>query len=245
MTIGEPGREGIRVPLTRLLDVFQVGTTRVYGGVTSEQYLGAVHWKERGIKMETKHGLGLAFRRRLKDIYKGVFERFGFSNFQSWEVAQICEICNRNGWVEPTHQVVEANSLYVFNPFAGGFLTSRHTRDQTGFNGGERFDPNRKQGQLHRMRYWNEPNFKALDLLRPVITLHSITEIEAALRWLTYHSELRKEFGDAVVVGASSTKKHLEENLEALDKGPLPADVLEALDAGGEHTRALPLEYWH
>jgi aflatoxin B1 aldehyde reductase len=132
----------------------------------------------------------------------------------------------------------------VFNLLAGGFLTSHYTRNQIEFNDSERLDPNRKQGQLHRMRCWNEPNFKALDLLRPVIALHSITEIEAALRWLTHHSELRKEFGDAAIVGASSTK-HLEENLEALDKGPLPADVLEALDAGGEHTRALPLEYWH
>jgi aflatoxin B1 aldehyde reductase len=133
----------------------------------------------------------------------------------------------------------------VFNLLAGGFLTSHYTRNQIEFNDSERLDPNRKQGQLHRMRYWNEPNFEGLDLLRPAIVLHSITEIEAALRWLTHHSELRKEFGDAVIVGASSTKKHLEENLEALDKGPLPADVLEALDAGGEHMRALPLEYWH
>jgi aflatoxin B1 aldehyde reductase len=102
----------------------------------------------------------------------------------------------------------------VFNLLAGGFLTSHYTRNQIEFNDSERLDPNRKQGQLHRLRYWNEPNFKALDLLRPVIALHSITEIEAALRWLTHHSELRKEFGDAAIVGASSTK-HLEENLEA------------------------------
>jgi aflatoxin B1 aldehyde reductase len=38
----------------------------------------------------------------MNKIYKGVFERFGFSNFQSWEVAQTSQICKRNGWVAPT-----------------------------------------------------------------------------------------------------------------------------------------------
>ncbi|KAJ7469965.1 hypothetical protein B0H11DRAFT_1731176, partial [Mycena galericulata] len=98
-------------------------------------------------------------------------------------------------------------------------------------------------GQLQRSRYWNEPNFKALDLLRPVIAPHGITGSDPALRWLAHHLVL-KEFDDAVIVGASSTA-HLEGNLEAPDKGPLPADVVAALDAGWEHTRSLPLKYWH
>ncbi len=61
---GFPGREGIRVTTheatMELLDVFQkhghdeVDTARVYGGGTSEEYLGAVDWQKRGIKMETK-----------------------------------------------------------------------------------------------------------------------------------------------------------------------------------------------
>ena len=45
-------------------------------------------------------------------------------------------------------------SLYCFNPLAGGFLTSRYQRDQKDHDSGERFDPNRWQGQLHRGRYW-------------------------------------------------------------------------------------------
>ncbi|KAJ7617445.1 NADP-dependent oxidoreductase domain-containing protein [Mycena polygramma] len=252
-------REGIRVAThqaaTELLDVFQehghseIDTARVYGGGTTEEYLGAIGWQECNIKMETK-GMGWLLLktsrirlqtsaklsrtvsrrskptnytcststgptapspsrdtlREVNNIYtEGVFERFGLSNFQSWEVAQICEICKRNGWVMPTvyqglynaqHRLVEAElfpclraygiSFYVFNPLAGGFLTSRYTRDQAAFNDGERFDPSRKQGQLHRMRYWNEPNFKALDLLRPAIAPHGITESEAALRWLAH-----------------------------------------------------------
>ncbi|KAJ7149737.1 NADP-dependent oxidoreductase domain-containing protein [Mycena crocata] len=326
MTIGEPGREGIRITtqedIVELLDVFQkhghneVDTARVYGGGTTEEYLGAIGWSERGIKMETKFyptkgkGMGWLYAdelthspadlrkalnaslaalktdkfhmfylhgpdrstpyedtlREVNKIYtEGVFERFGLSNFQSWEVAQICEICKRNGWVMPTvyqglynalHRVVEAElvpclraygiSLYVYNPLAGGFLTSRYTRGQATFSAGERFNPEGSQrlAKMHRMRYWNEPNFKALDLLRPVIARHGITESEAALRWLAHHSALKKESGDAVIVGASS-RNHLEENLAALDQGPLPADVVEALNAGWDQTRVLPLTYWH
>ncbi|KAJ7740246.1 NADP-dependent oxidoreductase domain-containing protein [Mycena maculata] len=268
-----------------LLDIFQkhghneIDTARVYGGGMSEDTVG---WQERGIKMETKiyptkardmewlfaedltHSpadLRKALKKSLTALKTDKLYMFHLHgpdrSFQSWGVAQICEICKRNGWVIPTvyqHRGVEAElipclraygiSFYVFNPLAGGFLTSRYTRDQATFEAGERFDPEGKQGQLLRMRYWNEPSFKALDLLRPAIAPHGITESEAALRWLAHHSVLKREFGDAVIVGASS-KKHLEDNLEALDKGPLPADVVEALEAGWEHARALPLKYWH
>lgn len=51
-----------------------------------------------------------------------------------------------------------------------------------------------------------------------------------------------KEFGDAVIIRAAG-KKHLEDNLEAMNKGPLPADILAALDVGWEETRTLPLTY--
>ncbi|KAK8199673.1 NADP-dependent oxidoreductase domain-containing protein [Phyllosticta capitalensis] len=196
---------------------------------------------------------------------EGYFTRFGISNYQSWEVAQICEICKRNDWIQPTvyqglynalHRVVEAElipclrkygiSLYNFNPLAGGFLTSRYHRDQKDeeTEEGSRFDPKKKQGALHRGRYWNDAHFGALDLLRPVAAKHGISESETALRWLAHHSAMSKDKGDGVIIGASSAK-HLEENLLALEKGPLPDDVVEALDQGWELARGLPLKYWH
>ncbi|MBE7182342.1 MAG: aldo/keto reductase, partial [Terriglobus roseus] len=33
---------------------------------------------------------------------KGYFERFGLSNFQSWEVARVCELCRQHGWIMPS-----------------------------------------------------------------------------------------------------------------------------------------------
>ena len=43
---------------------------------------------------------------------------------------------------------------------------------------------------------------------------------EVALRWISHHSLLKREFGDAVLIGASSLK-HIEQNLTDFEKGPL------------------------
>lgn len=51
-----------------------------------------------------------------------------------------------------------------------------------------------------------------------------------------HDSLMKREKGDAVIIGASSTK-HLEENLADMEKGPLPEEVLQALDAGWERER--------
>jgi aflatoxin B1 aldehyde reductase len=45
------------------------------------------------------------FEETLREVNKlhreGYFQRFGISNFYSWEVAKICEICEQNGWIKP------------------------------------------------------------------------------------------------------------------------------------------------
>jgi len=202
--------------------------------------------------------------REVNNLYnEGYFKRWGISNFQSWEVALLCDICDRNGWIRPSvyqglynvwHRAVEAElilclrhygmSLYCFNPLAGGFLTSKFRRNQTEFEPGSRFDPNRNQGKLHHGRYWDDLFFDALDILRPVAKKHDLTESDCALRWLEHHSKLKNELGDAIIVGASNAK-HLQDNLEALDQGPLPAEVLQALDDGWAKIRGKELKFWH
>jgi aflatoxin B1 aldehyde reductase len=299
-----------------ILDVFQkyghneVDTAIVYGGGSSEQYLGQLHWQDRGIVMDTKvsprtnlgPGITTSHRpehlrealkrslaslqtdkvdmwylhapdrstpyedtlREVNNLYKqGYFKRFGISNFMSWEVAQIVEICDRNGWIKPTayqgvynalHRAVEPElfpclrkygiSFYEFNPLAGGYLTDRYHRDMKEHEEGSRFDPKRNQGQMYRQRYWNDEYFDALDILRPVVKKHGLSEAECALRWMTNHSLLRKENGDAIIIGASSAKQ-LEENLANLEKGPLPDEVLKAFDEGWTKVKGICANYFH
>ena len=181
----------------------------------------------------------------------------------SWEVAQICEICIKNGWIKPTvyqgiyhvlQRAIEVElipclrqygiSLYGFQPLAAGFLSGRYVRDQTEFEQGSRFDPNQAVGRMTQGRYFNKANFDALDVIQPLAEKHKLTMAEIALRWLAHHSKLEQKYGDAVIVGASSLK-HLEENLVDLEKGPLPEDVIETLDKAWVITKPHVKNYFH
>ena len=287
-------------------------TAIIYGGGSSEQTLGQLHWQDRGIIMDTRFSpktdlgrgpelgsnhspedLREALKRSLESLKtdkidmwylhapdrstpyettlrevnrlhrEGYFRRFGISNYMAWEVAQIWEICDRNGWVKPVayqgiynalHRGVEPElfpclrkygiSFYEYNPLAGGYLTDRYTREQLEVEPGSRFDPNRKQGQNYRLRYWNEAYFDALDILRPVVKKHGISEAEAALRWIANHSLLSRDYGDAIIVGASSAKQ-LDANLTNLEKGRLPDDVLKAFDDGWARVKGVARTYFH
>ncbi|KAL4892385.1 NADP-dependent oxidoreductase domain-containing protein [Aspergillus ambiguus] len=211
----------------------------------------------------------IVFEDTLREInqlhQEGHFTRWGVSNYMSWEVAQMCEICERNGWIKPSvyqgiynalHRGIESEllpclrnygiSLYIYQPLAGGFLTSRYQRDTKDHDieGGSRFDSTRWQGSLMRGKYWNEYYFGALDIIRPVAQKYGLTETECAFRWLCHHSGLSKEKGDAVIVGASSGEQ-LDSNLTDMEKGPLPDDVVEALDGAWSHVRGVAPNYFH
>lgn len=301
----------------KILDVFQarghdeIDSARVYGGGSSEEYLGLLKWQERGITMDTK----LSPRRRLQpgtksythrkddlkpalleslealqtakvdmwylhapdhetpyaetlqevnELHKaGYFKRFGISNYAAWEVAQICELCEANGWKKPDvyqgvynalHRAVEPElfpclrhygiAFYEFNPVAGGMLTDRYRRDTEVHEEGSRFDPRRAQGANYRGRYWNEAYFDALDAIRPVAKKLGMTTAEAAVRWASHHSLLKRDHGDAVIIGASSADQ-LEENLANLEKGPLPDEMVKAFDEGWAIVKGVCRPYFH
>lgn len=194
---------------------------------------------------------------------EGRFKRLGLSNYMSWEVAQICEICRNNGWVMPSvyqgvYHVLQRSieselfsclrkyniSLYAFQPLAGGLLTGRYKREQTVFEEGSRFDPKIIQGKVHRNRYWNDAYFDAIDLIHSAATKHCLTDGEVALRWLKYHSHLKEHLGDAILVGASSVK-HLETNLVDLEKTSLPDEVVQALEEAWLLVKGVAPNYWH
>lgn len=68
----------------------------------------------------------------------------------------------------------------------------------------------------------------ATDKALEVVAQHGISGHAAALRWTVYHSSLKSEFGDAIIMGVSSTEQ-LESNLDVIEEGPLPASVVTAL----------------
>ncbi|KAJ5664192.1 hypothetical protein N7507_004923 [Penicillium longicatenatum] len=194
---------------------------------------------------------------------EGYFDKLGISNYQSWEVAQLCEISELHGWIKPSvcqgiynafHRAIEPElfrclrhygiSFYCFNPLAAGMLTNRYYRDQPGATAGGRFDSGTAAGAISRRRYYDSLYFDSLEILRPVAQKHGLTEIECALRWLSHHSQLDDDNGDGVVIGSSSTNQ-FKDNMEAMKGGPLPLEVVDALNQGWEIIRGKELIYWH
>ncbi|KAF8160587.1 Aldo/keto reductase [Pholiota molesta] len=199
----------------------------------------------------------------VNDLYnEGYFKRLGISNYSSWEVAEIVGICKINGYIQPTayqgiynaiHRTVEPEllpclrkfgiSFYEFNPLGGGFFTGRYNSIDDIPEAGSRFDPDKQQGKNYRNRYWKEPYFKALADIRAAAEKHNLTLTEVALRWISHHSLLKREYGDAVLIGASSLK-HIEQNLIDLEKGPLPEDVIKALDSAWFEVQPYTSKYY-
>ncbi|KAF8964665.1 Aldo/keto reductase [Flammula alnicola] len=239
--------EGLRKHLLRSLEALNVRSLEMW-------YL---HGPDRTVPYEVT-------LKAVNDLYKeGYFKRFGISNYAAWEVAEIVGICKANGYIQPTayqgiynaiHRSVEAEllpclrkfgiSFYEFNPLAGGFFTGRYSSLDDVPEEGSRFDPNKMQGKSYRNRYWKEPYFKALASIKAVTDKHGLTMTETALRWISHHSLLKREYGDAVLIGASSLK-HIEQNLIDLEKGPLPDEVVKALDDAWFDVQSYASRYWH
>ncbi|KAJ5757209.1 aldo/keto reductase [Penicillium nucicola] len=194
---------------------------------------------------------------------EGKFKRLGLSNFMSWEVAQVCEICDRHGWIRPSvyqgiynpvHRAIEAEllpclrnygiALYAFQPLAGGVLTGRYQYDTTSFEAGSRYDPNNKQSATMNARYWDKTTFEALNIIQKAAEKHDLSVPECAFRWLVHHSQLNSSHGDALIIGASSVVQ-LENNLADIEKDTLPDDVLQALEEAWQYIQNPVRKYWH
>lgn len=194
---------------------------------------------------------------------KGISKNWESATTSPGRWATICDVCQKNGWVKPSvcqgiynafHRSVEPELLrclrhhdiffYCFNPLAAGMLTSRYTRETDEYVVGGRFDPQTGPGKLTRKRYHHSLYFDALDCLRPVARRFGINEVSCALRWLSHHSQLKSSHGNGIVVGSSSAAQ-LKENLEAMREGPLPQEVVDALDEGWWIIQGKELIYWH
>lgn len=68
-----------------------------------------------------------------------------------------------------------------------------------------------------------------------------VTGHAAALRWIMYHSQLQP--GDGLVIGASSVQQ-LNDNIDALEAGPLPSPVIQAFDELWDKTKDSTQAYY-
>ncbi|KAH0566529.1 hypothetical protein GP486_000070 [Trichoglossum hirsutum] len=197
---------------------------------------------------------------------QGKFIELGLSNFTAFEVAEVVITCKERGWVRPTIYQAMYNavtrsiepelvtacrrygiSIVIYNPLAGGLLSGKYKTTGVPVEG--RFsDAYGRVGALYRKRYFKDPYLEALRILEPVVRKHNLTLIETALRWVVHHSALNitQESGgnDGVIIGISNFDQ-LKSNLEDLEKGPLPEEVVEALDEAWRIVKLEAPNYWH
>uniref|UniRef100_A0A8C5KZM5 NADP-dependent oxidoreductase domain-containing protein n=1 Tax=Jaculus jaculus TaxID=51337 RepID=A0A8C5KZM5_JACJA len=139
---------------------------------------------------------------------EGKFVELGLSNYASWEVAAICTLCKKNGWILPT--VYQVRSTWCVR--ASCTLGSR---------------------ALLILDFWKVHHFEAIALVEKSLqatygpSAPSMTS--AALRWMYHHSKLQGAHGDAVIIGMSSLEQ-LQQNLAAAEEGHLEPAVVDAFD---------------
>ncbi|CAF3088080.1 unnamed protein product [Rotaria socialis] len=207
------------------------------------------------------------YEETLEEINKlyneGKFKIFGLSNYAAWEVAHMAQICISHQWVRPKiyqgmynaltraleEELVPCCRYYeiaivTYNPLAGGVLSGKYKSSSEIPEEGRFSNANgNTSGKLYRDRYFNEIYLDAVNRLSPVVEKYGLTLAETAFRWLVHHSKLRSFDGDGIIIGASSVEQ-LNSNLKDLQKGPLPDEVLQALDEAWHCTRAVAKTYW-
>jgi aflatoxin B1 aldehyde reductase len=188
---------------------------------------------------------------------QGKFRELGLSNFPAWLVVDIWHLCEKQGWPKPGVYQGRYNGLsrdverelfpalrklgmrfYAFNPLAGGMLSGRYT-DYKESPAPGRFTLR----PSYRGRYWKESYFEAVHILTARCREAGIEPAEAAFRWLAHHSCLDPSKGDGIIIGASNMN-HLDQNLSAAEKGPLPEPILNAFNAGWQEAKPQSPEYF-
>jgi aflatoxin B1 aldehyde reductase len=182
------------------------------------------------------------------ELYQqGKFRDFGLSNYSSWQVAEVVEICRREGWMEPTVYQGMYNALTrdverelfpclrnygisfnAYNPLAGGLLTGKYkSLDDIPDSG--RFS----EKTNYRGRYWKKDYFEVLLKLGEACIEHGLTPTQAAMSWLVNHSLLDSGQGDGIILGVTRIE-HLNANMAACKHAPIDQAILDILDQGWE-----------
>lgn len=172
------------------------------------------------------------------------------SNYSAWQVCQMQWIAEKNGYrpavvTQPMYNLLARGikaeylpmcrefgvSTVVYKPLAGGMLTGKQRREAP--LAGTRFDKN----QMYLDRYWHDTYFDAVEGLGEIERGAGRSPVSLALNWLLHHTA-----ADCVILGASRLEQ-LQENLKALEEGPLPADTLAACDQVWRRVRGVTPQY--
>ncbi|KAI8632257.1 Aldo/keto reductase [Xylariaceae sp. FL1651] len=178
-------------------------------------------------------------------LKQGKFKKFGLSNYSPAEVQQFIDICEHRGYAKPSVYQGHYNALvrggekelfpllrkhniafFAYSPAAGGFFSGNAGTSSTS----ARWSDDNIIGKNYSAGYGQPAVRASVALVRDAAEKHGISGHAAALRWTAFHSILDGKYGDAVIFAVSKMEQ-LHNTLDAIDAGPLPADLADALTA--------------
>lgn len=170
---------------------------------------------------------------------EGRIGAYGVSNFAAWQALEVVTIADELGIPRPTvgqnvynlvarrieDEWIEFASAYdiatmCYNPLAGGMIA----RPPLEGAAPARFQQS-ALAEMYKKRYWTDELVAATTALARVAEEAGVPMYELAMRWLVGRPGV-----SAVLVGANRPSQ-LQANIDALAKGPLPSDLVEACDA--------------
>ncbi|CAI1788536.1 hypothetical protein SEUBUCD646_0A00130 [Saccharomyces eubayanus] len=183
----------------------------------------------------------------INSLYEqGKFKKFGLSNFATEDVKRIHEYAKSKNYVLPTvyqgnynafSRAIEDDlfpllrelhiSFYAYSPIAGGFLAK--TVEQVLESKSGRFDKSNHIGQLYLKLYNRPALMKGLEEWNKLAEKTGISRFSLAYRWIAHNSSLKREFGDAVIIGGRSPSQ-VSGALESISEGPLDPETVKKID---------------
>ncbi|KAI0395383.1 Aldo/keto reductase [Xylariaceae sp. FL0594] len=173
----------------------------------------------------------------------GLFDKLGVSNFDSQLLERYMAICEEKGYVKPTvyqgmYNLVTRGiektlfptlrkynmSFVAYSPLAGGFLNGKLSSGDTQ---GTRFEAGNAMGQGYRMMFDKKEMHEAIEFLNNTLESKGVSKVEASLRWIAYHSQLRET--DGIILGASKVQQIIQ-NAQAIGQGPLDESIVDAIE---------------
>lgn len=83
-------------------------------------------------------------------------------------------------------------------------------------------------GKAYNFMYGKPPVHAAVATILELAEEHDMDGHAAAIRWTAFHSQLDGRYGDAIIFSVSKVEQ-LNKTLDALEAGPLPAELAEAI----------------
>lgn len=169
---------------------------------------------------------------------EGKFQQLGLCNFAAWEIGEFCSLAKQNNYIQPKfyqgsynflQREIESNlllslrywkiDLNVLNPLV--------IENSIGNNGIPPPSSRTVRRFYQAIDCHKHHHTDVIQLLREIVEKNGIGLEEASLRWLQYHSILTEI--DGITISSSSTQQ-LENKILHCTKGPLPNEIVEAME---------------